>query len=40
VPVRPGADDALHDVQRQGQHVAQQHQEVLGLVLTNPKRIT
>ena len=33
VPVRVGADDALYDVERQGQDVAQQRQEVLGLVL-------
>jgi hypothetical protein len=33
VPIGVGADDALYDVQRQGQHIAQQHLEVLGLVL-------
>jgi hypothetical protein len=38
VPVLVGADDALYDVERQGQDVAQQHQEVLGLVLANPER--
>jgi hypothetical protein len=33
VPIGVGADDALYDVLRQGQHIAQQHQKVLGLVL-------